>query len=173
MSVQIPMSFARPLLMAALPAMALATACTAMADDVSGSVDGEARQWHVLQGDDGKTVNFSEFSPGFQTVTIQAHRSTRYEVEGSISITFSLMDGEISDGEAMYFPEARMTPHFTDENAHERLVLERVELDGGDTRLVGRYEGELAYRGSMFSEADETNTVSLVVEFDVSPSRED
>lgn len=170
---QIPVPFARTLLVAMLFGMVLATACTALADDVSGSVDGEARQWHVLQGDDGKTVSFSEFSPGFHTITIQAHRNNRYEVEGSVSITFSLMDGELSDGQAMYFPEARMTPHFTDENAHEGLVLERVELDGGHTRLVGRYEGELAYRGSMFSEADETNTISLAVEFDVSPSRLD
>lgn len=173
MSMQMPMSFTRTVLMAVLPGVALATACTAMADDVSGSVDGEARQWHVLQGEDGKTVNFSELSPGLYTVTVQAHRNTRYEVEGSVSVTFTLMNGEIIDGDAMYFPEARMTPHFTDENAQDGLVLETVDLDGGTPRLVGRYEGELAYRASMFREPDETNTVSLVVEFDVTPSRED
>ncbi|WP_429911322.1 hypothetical protein [Glycocaulis sp.] len=172
MSKQVSLPSARTGFVALLGSLVLTTG-TAFADEVSGSLDGEARQWHVLQGEDGKTVNFSELSPGFHTVTVQAHRNTRYEVEGSVSITFTLMDGEIIDAEAMYFPEARMTPHFTDENAQDGLVLETVNLDGGTARLVGRYEGELAYRASMFREPDESNTVSLVVEFDVTPSRED
>ncbi|KAA5805409.1 hypothetical protein F1654_05370 [Alkalicaulis satelles] len=162
----------KTLLLAALPGLALAAA-PALADDVSGSLDGEPRQWHVLQGEDSKTVNFRQDSPGFYSVTVQAHRNPRYEVEGSVSITFSLMGEEVLDATAMYFPEARMTPHFTDESALEGLVLERVELDGGQPRITGRYEGVLGYRASMFREPDPANTVSLVVEFDVTPSRED
>ncbi|MGY6532842.1 hypothetical protein [Glycocaulis sp.] len=173
MSKQVSLLSARTGFVAVLGSLALTTTGAALADEVSGSVDGEARQWHVLQGEDGKTVNFSELSPGLYTVTVQAHRNTRYEIEGSVSVTFTLMGGEIIDAEAMYFAEARMTPHFTDENAQDGLVLETADLDGGTPRLVGRYEGELAYRASMFREPDETNTVSLVVEFDVTPSRED
>lgn len=172
MTIQMPLPFAKICCLSILSAVTL-SAGAALADEVSGSVDGEARQWHVLQGDDGKTVKFRQLSPGIHQVTVQAHRNTRYEIEGSFSITFSLMDGELIGSEAMYFPTARMTPHFSNENAQDGLVLERVELEGGQARLVGRYEGELAYRESMFSELDGGNTISLVVEFDVSPSQLD
>ena len=80
---------------------------------------------------------------------------------------------EVLDATAMYFAESRMTPHFVDESAIEGLVLERVELDGNEPRIVGRYDGVLSHRSSMFGEPDLANTVSLVVEFDVAPARED
>lgn len=160
------------LLVALLPGIMLAGG-TALADEVSGSVDGEARQWHVLRGEDGKTASYSEVSPGIHTVTVQAHRQNRYEVEGSVSVTFTLMDDEILDAQAIYFPQARMTPNYIDENAQGGLMLEHVDLGGATARLTGRYEGELAYKSSMFSEPDPANTISLVVEFNISPSRED
>lgn len=153
--------------------LALMLAATPLAaDQVTGSVNGEALQWHVLEADDGKTVNFREDFPGFYSITIQAHREARYAVEGSISITFSLMGDDVLDATAMYFGESRMTPHFVDESAIDGLVLERVALEGDEPRIVGRYEGVLNHRSSMFGEPDPTNTVSLLVEFDVTPTRE-
>ncbi|MCC5981778.1 MAG: hypothetical protein JJU26_08685 [Oceanicaulis sp.] len=142
------------------------------ADTVRGSIDGEAREWHVLTGDDGKTVNFSELSAGIYQVTVQAHRQDRYEVEGSVSLTFTVMDGTVLDAEAMYFPQAGMFPHYTREEAGGGLEIERMELTGATGRLVGRFEGELVHRASMFSELDESNVTILVLEFEVSPTRE-
>ncbi|MCH8488762.1 MAG: hypothetical protein LAT81_02380 [Oceanicaulis sp.] len=143
------------------------------ADSVRGSLDGEAREWHVLTGEDGKTANFSELSAGIYQVTVQAHRRDRYEVEGSVSLTFTVMDGAVLDAEAMYFPQAGMVPHYSREEAGDALVIERMDFAGATGRLVGRFEGELAYRASMFSELDESNVTALVVEFDVAPTRED
>lgn len=144
-----------------------------LADSVRGGVDGEPREWHVLAGEDGKTVNFSELSPRLYQVTVQAHREDRYEVQGSVSLTFTLMDGDVLDAEAMYFPVAGMFPHFSQEEAGGGLVIEHADFTGATGELVGRFEGELAYRASMFADPDEGNVIALVMEFDITPSRED
>lgn len=143
------------------------------ADSVTGSINGEARQWHVLTGEDGKTVNFSRLSAGMYQVTVQAHRRNRYEVEGSVSLTLTLMRNNVLDATAMYFPQSRMFPNYTREEAGGGLVIERVDLSGANGRLVGRFEGELAHRASMFAQPDEGNLIALVLEFDVVPTRED
>jgi len=143
------------------------------ADSVTGSINGEARQWHVLRGEDGKTVNFSRLSAGMYQVTVQAHRRNRYEIQGSVSLTFTLREDNVLDATAMYFPQSRMFPQYTREEAGGALVIERVDFNGADGRLVGRFEGELAHRASMFAEPDEGNLIALVLEFDVAPTRED
>lgn len=143
------------------------------ADLVRGAVDGEAREWHVLTGEDGKTVNFFELSAGIYQVTVQAHRRARYEMEGSVSVTFTLMDGAVLDASAMYFPQSGMFPHYAQEEAGGGLSIEQADFSGATGRLVGRFEGELTYRASMSAELDESNMMALSVEFDVAPTRED
>jgi hypothetical protein len=169
-----PPSFRSLTAVAAASAASLALfAGPVQADSVRGSVDGEEREWHVLTGEDGKTVNFSELSAGIYQVAVQAHRQARYELEGSVSVTFTLMDGAVLDASAMYFPQPGMLPHYALEDAGGGLSIEQVDFTGETGRLAGRFEGTLAYRASMFSELDESNTVALVVEFDVNPTRED
>jgi hypothetical protein len=155
----------------ALSSLTLA-AGAAHADRVAGSVDGEAREWHVLDGPDGKTANWSVLPGGAQAVTIQAHRQDRFETQGSVSLTLHLFDGAVMAAEAIYFPENGMLPHYSVQDAAGGLEIEALDLEAAPPRVAGRFEADLAYQESMFSEPDEARALSLVLEFDVAPSPE-
>lgn len=155
---------------AALSCLALA-AGAAHADRVAGSLDGEPREWHVLSGPDGKTVYVSELPGGAQSVTVQAHRQERFETEGSISLSLHFFNGQVMSADAIYFPESGMLPHYAVQDALDGLELDTLDLSATPPRVAGRFEHDLVFQESMSTEPDEGRTVSLVVEFDVEPSR--
>ncbi|MBA2778680.1 hypothetical protein [Billgrantia kenyensis] len=157
----------------AVPALAaLMLATPLLADQVTGTLDGEKREWHTLRSADASTVNFRELMPGMYGMTIQGHREARFETQGTLSIDFMVMNDVPNGVTVMYFPESGMTPHYTLEQV-ERVSFDRLEIDGDTARIVGSLEGALMHVASMTSDPDPSDTIELSVRFDVEARREE
>ncbi|GHE19945.1 hypothetical protein [Halomonas urumqiensis] len=156
-----------------LTAATLAIAVTAQAAGVNGTLDGDAREWHVVTHSEGSTANFSEIAPGMFSITIQAHREPRYALEGTLSIDFMVMNGQPMDASVMYLPESSMMPHYGTEGETANIQFETLEIEGDTARLKGNVETTLLYLASISEGHDPDDTLDVAVEFDVEAIRAD
>ena len=152
-------------------ALAACDAPSAGAEQIDGAIDGEARQWHVLTGPDGSTASFTEISPGIFSVSIQGHREDRFAVEGSVGLTFTVMNCAVVGSEAIYFPEGGFEPNYTDIEAADGLELDAITFGEDSARITGRYRGELLYKDSLTSEPDGSESIALELDFDLDATR--
>lgn len=144
----------------------------AVADDISGTLDGEPKEWHVVTHSEGSTASFSELVPGMVNVTIQGHREQRYETQGTLNIDFMVMNGVVSSASVSYFPENSIMPHYgTAEEVPIDIELLDIDDDPGHTK--GRITASLAYVASMSDGHDHSNAIDLDVSFDVTLTHEE
>ncbi|WP_373181557.1 hypothetical protein [Halomonas campaniensis] len=163
----------RNLMTGAMMAMGLGLcAGQVMANEISGTLDGEPQEWHVLSEGDMSTANFSELMPGMVNVTVQGHREERYETQGTLSINFMVMQGAPSEASVTYFHESGLTPHYGTEE-EVPIEIEELEIDGENGRVKGRVATSLAYVESMMTEHDHNNVMEIDVTFDVVLAREE
>lgn len=160
-------------LRAALLASAVCAPPALMANEISGTLDGEEHTWQIISEGNETSAYFSELVPGMMNVTIQGHRSDTYETQGTLSISFGVMNGEAMDGASvMYLPEKSLTPHYgTEEDIP--FTLESLELGEERGRTVGRVTAELPYLISMAEGYDHSRTMEIDISFDVELQRED
>ncbi|UYV18646.1 hypothetical protein K1Y77_14450 [Halomonas qaidamensis] len=143
-----------------------------VADEISGTLDGEPKEWHIVTHSEGSTANFSELMPGMVNVTVQGHREPRFETQGTLSISFIVMNGDTGDASVSYFPESGMLPHYgTEQDVPIEIAL--LEIDGDTGRVKGRVATSLAYVASMTEEHDHSNTMGIDVSFDATLVREE
>lgn len=143
-----------------------------MANEISGTLDGEPHEWHVLSEGGMSTANFSEFMPGMVNVTVQGHREARFETQGTLSIDFMVMQGTPSEASVTYFHESGLTPHYGTEE-EVPIEIEELETDGDSGRVKGRVATSLAYVESMMAGHDHDNVMEIDVTFDVELVREE
>lgn len=137
-----------------------------------GTIGGEPREWHVVQGEGHSSVEFEDHG-GYLDITIQGHASPRAVTKGAISITFMPTGGAIPDeAEVMYFPEGGMLPNFNNDGKGGELKLTRMAIEGDSILLTGRYTGTLQYVGKIGPGGrDPSRTLDVDIEFDVVGSR--
>ncbi|WP_433924318.1 hypothetical protein ACN06F_16350 [Vreelandella sp. 21] len=143
-----------------------------LADEISGTLDGESKEWHVVTHSEGSTANFSELMPGMMDVTIQGHREPKFETQGTLSISFIVMNGDTGDASVSYFPENGMLPHYGTEQ-DVPIDIELLDIDGDTGRVKGRVVTSLAYLASMSDDYDHSNTMDIDVSFDATLVREE
>ncbi|PAU72129.1 hypothetical protein ACSTAY_16285 [Vreelandella alkaliphila] len=143
-----------------------------LADEISGTLDGEPKEWHVVTHSQGSTANFSEMMPGIMNVTVQGHREPRFETQGTLSISFIVMSGDAGDASVSYFPESGILPHYGTEQ-DVPIDIELLDVDGDTGRVKGRVATSLAYVASMSDDYDHSNTMDVDVSFDVTLVREE
>lgn len=143
-----------------------------MASEISGTLDGEPHEWHVLTHADGSTAYFSELMPDMINVTVQGHREERYETQGTLSIDFMVMQGAPSEASVTFFHASGLTPHYGTEE-EVPIEIEELEIDGETGRVKGRVATSLAYVESMMAGHDHDNVMEIDVTFDVVLMRED
>ncbi|AGA35320.1 hypothetical protein TVNIR_3692 [Thioalkalivibrio nitratireducens DSM 14787] len=142
-------------------------------DRVEGQIDGDARSWHVLEFEGESTATFHEFSHGMIGVSIQGHQAPRFQVQGTISIDFTIMNDQVLDGaEVAYFPERSMTPNYAN-GGDGRFELLTSDLSGPDARFEGRFVGTLVRFERMDDVPDPDDTIEVELYFDVTATREE
>lgn len=155
-----------------LVAGSLLLGTAAHADTFEGTIDGEPRQWHILEYEGESTASFSE-DFGMLDVSLQGHAEQRFTTQGTLSINFTLMDSQLIDEpEVMYLPESSMFPNYMAVEGSGQLTLDHYTVDGDTARFSGRYEGELMRYESMRDEPNADDTISVDVRFDIEASRE-
>lgn len=158
---------ARVCLVAAL----LASSPLLMADSVEGWIDGEEKRWHVLKQRGASSASFTELGRGMYTVILQAHAGDDYATEGTVSISFTMMNGQlVAPASASYFHTPRVMPHYANQDEPEQWELTVNEIEGERARFVGSYQSTLSLQGN--PAADEPAQIELAVEFDVEALRE-
>ena len=67
-------------------------------DRIEGQTDSDARSWHVLEFEGESTATFHDFSHGMVGVSVQENQKPGFQVQGTTSIDFTIMDDEMLDG---------------------------------------------------------------------------
>lgn len=153
-------------------AAALLISTGALADTITGTLNGEPRSWHVVKQGGSSTANFSELVPGMQTVTVQGHVENQFATEGTLSIGFTLINGEmVSPPEATYFHTSGFMPNYGNQDTPQQWELKVGEIEGNTVHVAGHYAGTLKLQGK--PTGDEPETMELDVKFDVNAVRTD
>lgn len=164
-------SLSKTLFLTGLTAAAL-IGSPAFADTIEGSLNGKPQTWHVLNQGGASTANFTELSPGMQTVTLQGHVEEKFATRGTLSIGFTLMNGALlTPPEVSYFHTDRFMPSYGNQDTPPHWELSVSEIDGNSAHFVGRYQGALNLQGK--PEGDEPQTLELAVDFDVRAIKND
>lgn len=138
---------------------------------LAGAIDGEPKEWVVVERETTSTASFSELSPGLIRVTIEGHQDDLVTTEGSLVITFMVMQGSPRETEVNYFPEASRVPVYTLSES-DGLSLDTLDIDGDRARIVGSVEDELPRQESFTDEPDPDDSIQLEVRFDVTARRQ-
>jgi len=142
-------------------------------DRIEGQIDGDARSWHVLEFEGESTATFHEFSHGMIGISIQGHQEPRFQVQGTISIDFTIMNDQVLDGaEVAYFPERSMVPNYANEG-EGRFELLTSDISGPQARFEGRFEGTLVRFERMDDVPNPDDTIEVELYFDVTAQREE
>ncbi|SDU19735.1 hypothetical protein [Halopseudomonas salegens] len=150
---------------------ALLSSTAVLADTIEGTLDGEPQTWHVVKQDGASTAGFSELGPGMLNVSLQAHVEKRFATQGTLNISFVLMNGElISPPEASYFHTNRFMPNYGNQDTPKHWELSVSEVEGDSAHFVGQYQGTLTLQGT--PEGDEPDSLELTVDFDVRAIRD-
>lgn len=152
--------------------MALAAGvATAGESRLAGELDGETREWIIVERQTTSSAAFSELSSGLVRVTIAGHADDLVTTEGSLVITFMVMQGTPREVEVKYFPEASRLPVYTLSQS-DALDLDSIEIDGDTARIVGGFDGDIPRQEDFNEDPDPENSIHLDVEFDVQARRQ-
>jgi hypothetical protein len=151
-----------------LAGASLAAASPAAADQyLRGVLDGEQKQWQVLESQGQSTAYFSD-SGGYLDITLQGHEDARFSTKGAVSISMLAMDGRLPDeAEVIFFPEATLLPNYNSDGQDGELELTRFERNGDRLRISGRYRGTLGYVESARQRGEATRHMEVDIEFDL------
>ncbi|ALS99199.1 hypothetical protein AT746_13655 [Lacimicrobium alkaliphilum] len=141
-------------------------ALSANANTLQGSLNGKQQSWHILQRDDMSTASYTELSPGMLTVTLQGHSEQRYAVKGTLSVNFTMMNGQmIGNPEVAYFPTKKFMQNYSNQDKPAHWELEIKQAKGDHMRFTGRYQGTLNYTGA--PSEDKPESMDIDVHFDI------
>lgn len=146
------------------------------AGEISGSVGDKSATWHALKMDLGgelrSTANYSNPVGLMTEFTLQGHPGKSFQIENSVSVTFSVMNGSLVSGGALYFPEAGMFPHYGDHNDSVSVEIESLEMSDGTAKIKGKASGTIYRLADYSSEPDMTDSMSVDLNFEVTAYKE-
>lgn len=144
--------------------------------EIVGTVGDEPATWYALKMDLGgetrSTANFSNPVGLMTEFTLQAHPGNSFQIEKSVSVTFSVMNGNLVSGGALYFPEAGMFPHYGDHNDSVTVELETLEMGDGTARIIGRATGTIYRLADYSAEPDMSDSSPIDLSFDLTAYEE-
>ncbi|WP_418139459.1 hypothetical protein AB9R84_13290 [Oceanimonas smirnovii] len=151
--------------------LALLLAPLAVANELTGTLNGEQHSWHILEHEQGSTANFSELMPGMYSVSIQGHRQNKYETKGTLTIDFMVIQDKVNTASVTYFPESSLTPHYgTKEEVP--IQLDVLELNNENGRASGSVKASLLYMESLQAGHNPDNNLQADIRFDVTLQKE-
>ena len=146
------------------------------AGEISGMVGDQSAAWHVLNMDLGgeirSTANYSNPVGLMTEFTLQAHPGDSFQIENSVSVTFSMMNGGLVSGGALYFPEAGMFPHYGDHNDSVTVEIEELEMGDGTAKVKGKATGTIYRVADYSAEPDMSDSMPIELSFDLTAYEE-
>lgn len=115
-------------------------------DGFSGTVDGEARDWHVLVLDGEPSGKSYQFGGMLQVELFGFPRADSIsDVAGALEIGMTLTgaDPRLADATLVYFREGVGTLFVPEDDADIRVTLTEARVEGTELHLAGRLEGEV------------------------------
>ncbi len=137
------------------------------ANTLEGELNGEIRQWHILERGGNSTAYYSSLGAGMQTLTIQGHAENRYAMQGTLSINLTVMNGNLlGDPEVSYFPESRMFPPYSSEDNSVTLQNFSMQQQDNNIHVSGEVHGNLYRMEGIGQATNYDDKVSINVRFD-------
>ena len=171
------MRFLAIFLVTILVSVSAAWAQMVSSGSISGTLDGESMTWDTLEiPGEASTTNYSEWSPGNVSVTVQGHVGGKFGIEKSLSITFTLLNnGSANDAELLYIPTNSLSDYYEGKGGAVTLSLDPVAKDGDQLLLSGSVKGTLVRtkRDGLKFDVDEGDTIVVEANFESRAKREE
>lgn len=144
--------------------------------EIVGTVGDGPATWHMLKMDLGgeirSTANYSNPVGLMTEFTLQAHPGDSFQIENSVSVTFSMMNGNLVSGGALYFPEAGMFPHYGDHNDSVTVEIKALEMGDGTAKVKGKATGTIYRLADYSAEPDMSDSRPIDLSFDLTAYEE-
>lgn len=170
------------LVTAVLSWLVAAAAQTEVSGTITGTLDGEPRNWYTLslatdQGNDGTAWlrNVGNDAFAMRLLEIQGHDEPRFKTEGTLTLGGSIMQPlatcpcAVTEPEIMYFSSSSMFSSVYD-TIEATLVVEAVTAaDDGTLHLTGNFTAVLGFVEDVMksTQPDPTRTLAVEGTFDL------
>jgi len=144
----------------------LGAASLALADELSGTIDGEKKTWEIVEIPNDSLVSYTEMGPGLQTFSIRGVNEERSPIKGGLTIGFIVINGSPSTPSVTYHHTNRMFPHYGNLQGGQ-LEIDTLEIEGDTARIVGSIKGQLQYLETMNSGSVEGEDIPVNLNFNV------
>lgn len=141
-------------------------------DTIAGVLDGEEREWFILERDGDSNAGFIDMGGGYRVDILGFVDPEAWVAQEGLSIGMTIVDGEVTEFDVHHLvgPTA-LPPVYTAEGGEVSLILESFEVEGAVARVAGRVEGRLAWQESLEAEPDLDAGLDLSVAFAVEAER--
>jgi len=139
----------------------------------SGTVDGEAREWHLVVIDGEASSHFMDFGM-IQSASVFGYPDPQgREFQGAIEFSLSFVSGagsSLASAEIVFFSDSLSSPYVqsVDRGGPMEVSIDTFEEDGDNLRVTGNMAAQLFRMVSMASEElDEDDAVAVTLSFDL------
>ena len=155
-------------LLTALSLAALIGAAPTMANTLEGTLNGEQREWTIIEARGGQsTASYSEIAPGMVNISIQGVEGKKYAVKGSLTLSMTLMQGKpVTPPDVAFFPETKMLPNYS-ESKPESWEIKTEPAKDGTMKVRGHYRGTLTRVEAIGQDPKTDDTMKVDVRFDI------
>lgn len=155
-------------LLTAFSLAALLGTAPAVANTLKGTLNGEQREWTIIEARGGQsTASYDEIGPGMVNISIQGVEGKSYAVQGSLTLSMTLMQGKpVMPPEVAFFPEKKMLPNYS-ESQPDDWKLETEPVGDGTMKVRGHYRGTLTRVEAIGQDPKADDTMKVDVRFDV------
>lgn len=156
-----------------LPTHAIATEpstkpTTATDAEISGSLDGDSREWFILSHGSDSNASFVESGDDIKIDITGFIDDGAWETQESLSISLTVQEEQLITAVIIHPIGASVSPPlYTSEGAEVTVTLTHYERDRGRIHVAGRIEGQLALQLQLEEPPSQEESIHIGVEFDV------
>ncbi|MEM1152638.1 MAG: hypothetical protein AAGI44_00760 [Pseudomonadota bacterium] len=143
---------------------------------IEGTIGDSQGQWLTLrrtfEGSASSTGNFSSPMGTMTSYTLQGHEAKQFQIENSVSISFTNMNGELIESGVNYFHSDDTWPFYGDNDGSVTIEISELEVSDDVAQVVGRVTGRIYLMEGLTAEPDLSDYRDIDLRFNVTAYRE-
>ncbi|WP_249975389.1 hypothetical protein [Vreelandella olivaria] len=144
------------------------TASSAESADMTGSLDGEFREWYVLSQGSDSNASFVEVGDRLQIDITGFADPYTWDAREALAMSFIIEHDALMDAEVVHLiSSTAIPPLYTSDGGDVTVSLSHIERNGPLIHIMGRIEGDLVLQEKLGAAPNPEEGISLDIQFDV------
>lgn len=145
---------------------------TAQAQNISGTLEGEPREWFILSEGRDSNASYIEVGDQLQVSITGFTEPESWNAHEALSISLNIEDNQLIDVQVVHLiGNTTMPPLYTSEGGNVTVMLERFEQQGSQIHVTGHIQGVMALQGDLDAAPSQEDGIDIDIQFDVEAYR--